>query len=39
MFLLHAIDQTVKKVKAQTANILTLINLSLRWICDNCHDA
>ncbi|MGG4264321.1 CDP-diacylglycerol--serine O-phosphatidyltransferase [Peribacillus simplex] len=29
MFLLHALDQTIKKVKAQTANILTLINLSL----------
>ena len=29
MFLLHALDQTIKKVKAQTANILTLMNLSL----------
>lgn len=29
MFLLHALDQTIKKLKAQTANILTLINLSL----------
>lgn len=29
MFLLHAIDQTVRKLKMQTANILTLFNLSL----------
>ncbi|MFJ7509917.1 CDP-diacylglycerol--serine O-phosphatidyltransferase [Peribacillus simplex] len=29
MFLLHALDQTIKKLKAQTANILTLMNLSL----------
>lgn len=29
MFLLEAIDQTVRKLKAQTANILTLFNLSL----------
>lgn len=29
MFLLDAIDQTVRKLKMQTANILTLFNLSL----------
>ena len=29
MFFLHALDLTIKKLKAQTANILTLINLSL----------
>lgn len=29
MFFLEAIDQTVRKLKTQTANILTLINLSL----------
>lgn len=29
MFLLNAIDQTVRKLKMQTANILTLFNLSL----------
>ena len=29
MFLLHALDQTIKKLKAQTANIITLMNLSL----------
>ena len=29
MFLIHAIDQTVRKLKLQTANILTLFNLSL----------
>ncbi|USK58880.1 CDP-diacylglycerol--serine O-phosphatidyltransferase [Peribacillus asahii] len=29
MFLLDAIDQTIRKLKAQTANILTLLNLSL----------
>ena len=29
MFFLHAIDQTVRKLKMQTANILTLFNLSL----------
>ncbi|MCM3566535.1 CDP-diacylglycerol--serine O-phosphatidyltransferase [Neobacillus mesonae] len=28
MFLLDVLDQTIKKMKAQTANILTLINLS-----------
>ena len=29
MFLLDAIDQTIRKIKTQTANILTLFNLSL----------
>ncbi|NRD75914.1 CDP-diacylglycerol--serine O-phosphatidyltransferase [Bacillus sp. BRMEA1] len=29
MFLLHVLDQTVKKLKAQTANVITLANLSL----------
>ncbi|PLR78080.1 CDP-diacylglycerol--serine O-phosphatidyltransferase [Bacillus sp. V3-13] len=29
MFLLDVVDQTVKKLKAQTANVLTLVNLSL----------
>ncbi|MFJ7847309.1 CDP-diacylglycerol--serine O-phosphatidyltransferase [Peribacillus sp. NPDC097206] len=29
MFLLHALDQTIKKLKTQTANIITLMNLSL----------
>lgn len=29
MFFLHALDQTVRKLKMQTANILTLFNLSL----------
>ncbi|RID89498.1 CDP-diacylglycerol--serine O-phosphatidyltransferase [Peribacillus asahii] len=29
MFLLDAIDQTIRKLKTQTANILTLLNLSL----------
>lgn len=29
MFLLHVVDQTIKKLKTQTANILTLANLSL----------
>lgn len=29
MFLLHIVDQTIKKLKSQTANVLTLGNLSL----------
>ncbi|WP_059171215.1 CDP-diacylglycerol--serine O-phosphatidyltransferase [Bacillus sp. FJAT-27445] len=29
MFLLEVVDQTVKKLKTQTANVLTLLNLSL----------
>ena len=29
MFLLEVFDQTIKKLKAQTANLLTLGNLSL----------
>nr|WP_295969556.1 CDP-diacylglycerol--serine O-phosphatidyltransferase [uncultured Bacillus sp.] len=29
MFLLHIVDQTIKKFKSQTANVLTLGNLSL----------
>ncbi|MGE7601139.1 CDP-diacylglycerol--serine O-phosphatidyltransferase [Peribacillus sp. NPDC097675] len=29
MFLLQALDQTIKKLKNQTANIITLMNLSL----------
>ncbi|MBA9025516.1 MULTISPECIES: CDP-diacylglycerol--serine O-phosphatidyltransferase [Bacillaceae] len=29
MFFLHALDLTLKKLKAQTANIITLLNLSL----------
>ena len=29
MFLLHIVDQTLKKLKAQLANLLTLGNLSL----------
>ncbi|RHW40972.1 CDP-diacylglycerol--serine O-phosphatidyltransferase [Neobacillus notoginsengisoli] len=29
MFLLDVVDQTVKKLKTQTANVLTLMNLSL----------
>jgi CDP-diacylglycerol--serine O-phosphatidyltransferase len=29
MFLLDVLDQTLKKLKSQTANVVTLINLSL----------
>ena len=29
MFLLHVVDQTIKKIKSQTANVMTLTNLSL----------
>ncbi|PLR85864.1 CDP-diacylglycerol--serine O-phosphatidyltransferase [Bacillus canaveralius] len=29
MFLLYVVDQTVKKLKAQTANVLTLVNITL----------
>ena len=29
MFLLHIVDQTIKKIKSQLANVLTLGNLSL----------